>query len=241
MCIALEYYRQECLLTFHHWFRSSIVASPRNRWFVLVSWPVYYANMLILFVHFGKGATKRILLNDLKKSIPYLLYMHILWLACLKFQAQQAQPSTWMHDSTRQRPMWDKMVVYALKWTKVVGWMRNAALAGGWSWRKVVTTIYGLLLLRDPLLKVVNVGFTVTYRYFMIVPFKTTVHEDVIVVFFIEDSMWYGDGLICRRARVLPGVSFPSANADRFDDETADWSPWKGADKWVEYLKRKGV
>lgn len=85
--------------------------------------------------------------------------------------------------------MWDKMVVYALKWTKVVGWMRNAALAGGRSWRKVVTTIYGLLLLRDPLLKVVNVGFTVTYRYFMIVPFKTTVHEDVIVVFFIEDSM----------------------------------------------------
>lgn len=47
MYIALEYYRQECLLTFHHWFRSSIVASPRNRWFVLVS--CKHANIICAF------------------------------------------------------------------------------------------------------------------------------------------------------------------------------------------------
>jgi len=41
------------------------------------------------------------------------------------------------------------------------------------------------------------------------------------VVFFIDDLCDIGDfELSCRRARVLPGVSFPSANADRFDDET---------------------
>lgn len=49
MYIAFEYYRQECLLTFHHWFRSSIVASPRNRWFSDLFRKCKHANIICAF------------------------------------------------------------------------------------------------------------------------------------------------------------------------------------------------
>ena len=53
---------------------------------------------------------------------------------------------------------------------------------------------------------------------------------DVSVFFFVED-LCDMETLICRRDR-LPGVSFPSANADRFDDEAGAF----GLGKWMGWV-----